>query len=128
MKTTRPRAFAAIVALVALLFAQLAVAAYACPGVDGMKRVAVADDTPPCHENPAPEAPTPLCQAHCQQGDSLDTRGASMPVVSLFALPVSWRPLPAAVSIAPDVPGAQVSLLERPTGPPLAVRHCRFNI
>ena len=129
MKTTRPRAFAAILAIVAVLFAQLALATYACPGVDGMKPAALAEDTPPCHQNPAPEAPTPLCQAHCQQGDqSLDQRGASMPAASLAALPMSWRPLHAGASIEAEVPGAQVSLLARPTGPPLAVRHCRFNI
>ena len=128
MKTSRP--FAAVLAIVAVLFAQLAVSAYACPGMGGMIQAALAaDDTPPCHRNPVPEEPTPLCQAHCQQGDqSLDKRGSSLPAASLVALPVSWRPLPASAPIAAEAPGAQVSLLERPTGPPLAVRHCRLRI
>jgi hypothetical protein len=130
VKTSRPQPFAAILAVVAVLFAQLAVSAYACPGMDAMAQPAVvAGDTPPCHQNPTPTEPTPLCQAHCQQGDqSLDQRGVSAPAVSFVALPVSWRPLRIAVSDAPPAPRAQLSLLERPTGPPLAVRHCRFHI
>jgi hypothetical protein len=130
VKTSRPRPFAAILALVAVLFAQLAVSAYACPGMDGMMQAAVvADEAPPCHQNPTPTEPTPLCQAHCQQGDqSLDQRGASAPVLPFVTLPVSWRPLCVAVAEAPSAQSAQLSLLERPTGPPLAVRHCRFRI
>lgn len=130
VKSTRPRPFAAILAIVAVLFSQLAVSAYACPGDDGMKQAAVvADDTPPCHRNPTPAEPTPLCQAHCQQGDqSLDQRGATMPAVSPVALPASWQPLRISVSDAPTGTRAQLSLLERPTGPPLAVRHCCLRI
>ena len=128
VKTSRPHAFPAILALVALLFAQLAVSVYACPGAQGMVKAAATEEAPPCHRNPAPDAPTPLCQAHCQQGDqSLDKRSVSAVAVSFVALPVTWRPQPA-VAFAPDAPGAQSSLLERPTGPPLAVRHCRFLI
>jgi hypothetical protein len=93
-----------------------------------MLQAALAKDAPPCHEGPASGEQAPLCQAHCQQGDqSLDLRGASVPAASLVALPASWLPL-AVQAAAPEPPGAQASLLERPTGPPLAVRHCRFLI
>jgi hypothetical protein len=130
VKTSRPRPFAAIVAIFAVLFAQLAVSAYACPGADGMMPAAVvADEAPPCHENPAPAQTTPLCQAHCQQGDqSLDLRGTSVPAFSFVALPASWGALRVAVSDAPAAQRAHLALLERPTGPPLAVRHCRLRI
>ena len=128
MKTSRPHPFAAIFALVAVLFAQLAVSAYACPGMEEMTRAAVvAQDAPPCHQNPAPTEPTPLCQAHCQQGDqSSDVRAASLPAVTLLALPSPGL----IVSPARDARATamQPSLLERPTGPPLAVRHCCFRI
>jgi hypothetical protein len=133
VNSSRRRAFAALFALVAVLFSQLAVSAYACPGAASMVRAAVSpqeapqDAPPPCHEQPADAAPTPLCQAHCQQGDqSSDVRAASLPVVAFVVLP-SWAapvfPLHDARPIE-----AQPSLLERPTGPPLAVRHCCFRI
>ena len=130
MKPSRPSPFAATLAIVAVLFSQLAVSAYACPGADGMQQAAVvAEDAPPCHQNPAPAAPTPLCQAHCQQGDtSLDQRGASVPALSLVALPVAWLPVPAGAMAQAATPEPQASLLERPTGPPLALRHCCLRI
>jgi hypothetical protein len=130
VKPRRPNSFAAILALVAVLFSQLAVSAYACPGVDGMAKAAVAaDEVPPCHENPGPAGPTPLCQAHCQQGDqSFDLRAASLASIAMPALPVSWLPVPAVAEPASEIPEPQASLLERPTGPPLAVRHCCLRI
>ena len=129
VNSSRRRAFAALFASLAVLFSQLAVSAYACPGADLMLRAEVSQqEVPPCHEQPADAAPTPLCQAHCQQGDqSSDVRAASLPVVAFVVLP-SW----AAAVFPPlhDAPSieAQPSLLERPTGPPLAVRHCCFRI
>ena len=128
MKSTRSRHFAALLALVAVLFSQLAVSAFACPGMDGMAQVAAAaEETPPCHEQPSPQEPTPLCQAHCQQGDqSSDVRGASLPVFAMVGLPAA---LSSRLEVrAAPILEAQLSLLERPTGPPLAVRHCCFRI
>ena len=65
-----------LVALVSLLFMQLAVAASACPAA-GAKGAAVAasaamtDASMPCAEPMAPvrdDAQPNLCQAHCQAG------------------------------------------------------------
>lgn len=130
VKTRRPSPFATILALVAVLFSQLAVSAYACPGTDGMvKSEVVADAAPPCHQNPAPAELTPLCQAHCQQGDqSVDPRSASLASVAMVALPASWLPVPAGSEVLSEPAEPQSSLLERPTGPPLAVRHCCLRI
>ena len=123
------RALAALFAIVAVLFSQLAVSAYACPGADGMMLAAIVDEAPPCDQHPAKESTTPLCVAHCQQGDqSLDQRGAPVPAVALAMLPTSWLAPVATVVESPTASATLVSLLERPTGPPLAVRHCRFNI
>ena len=129
MKPTS-RAFAAIVALVAVLFAQLATSAYACPGMETMTRAAVSQqDVPPCHEQAPAEERSALCDAHCQQGDqSLGERGTAVPAIVFAALPSSALASPVAFRDATPRPGAQSSLLERPTGPPLAVRHCRFLI
>ena len=130
MKASRLRPFAALIALVAVLFAQLATAAYACPGMEIMTRVAIAQqDVPPCHEQAPAQERSALCDAHCQQGDqSPGERGTSVPAVVLVALPSAA--LAASVDFHDGTPrfGAQSSLLERPTGPPLAVRHCRFLI
>jgi hypothetical protein len=125
----RRRVFA-LFALVAVLFSQLAVAAYACPGADGMFGAAIAQqEAPPCHEQEPQDEPGALCNAHCQQGSqSFAERGASLPAVSFVALPSSM--IAPRADLRADAPRrrTQVSLLERPTGPPLAVRHCRFNI
>jgi hypothetical protein len=125
----RRRVFA-LFALVAVLFSQLAVAAYACPGADGMSGAAVAQqDAPPCHEQAPQDEPSALCNAHCQQGNqSLAERGASLPAVAFVALPSSAYSPRVHPREEPPRSSTQVSLLERPTGPPLAVRHCRFNI
>ena len=112
----------------AVLFSQLAVSAYACPGADSMARAAVApQDAPPCHEQPVDKPATPLCQAHCQQGDqSSDARAASLPAVAFVALPSSGTLATPLHDVR--VIEAQPSLLDRPTGPPLSVRHCCFRI
>jgi hypothetical protein len=69
-----------------------------------------------------------LCQAHCLQGDqSLDKSGVAPPAMAAaLAYPVAAR----AQVTEPDParPLGLDPLLERPTGPPLAVRHCRFRI
>ena len=127
---SRPfRAFLALLTLVTVLFSQLAVAAYACPGAEAM-RVAVVESEAPCDQHQPPDATaTPLCAAHCQRGNqSLDHRSAPVPVAALAAFPMSWFVPLAGVENAPPASRELPSLLERPTGPPLAVRHCRFHI
>ena len=122
------RAVSAVLCIVAVLFSQLAMSAYACPGADGMATAAsAAQEVPPCHEQEPRDEPSALCAAHCQQGDqSLDR--SVVPAVALVALPGSV--FLAALPVQQPAPraGSQSSLLERPTGPPLAVRHCRFRI
>jgi hypothetical protein len=112
-----------------VLFSQLAVAAYACPGADAM-RASVAASEAPCEQHPAPDVPaTPLCAAHCQQGSqSLDHRSVAVPAAGFAALPTSWFVPLAEAESAPPTSRELPSLLERPTGPPLPVRHCRFHI
>jgi hypothetical protein len=126
----RLRSIAAYLALLSVLFTQLAVAAYACPGVGGMARSAAAmamQDMPGC-DMAEQDKPTPLCQAHCQQGDqSLDKPASSLQAMAVPCAPpvalAAWNP-PA--ECGPERP--LDSLLERPTEPPAAVRHCRLHI
>ena len=92
-RMSRPTRFAAaLLALVALLFAQLAVSAYACPGM------AAADEAPMAGMEGCGEVPTPnLCDGHCDYGT------ASVGPSSLDAQPaaIDLRPLRV---VAQDVP------------------------
>ena len=127
MKASRTARFLVTwLALVSLAFSQLAVAAYACPGSDAMVQaaVAMAEEMPDCHNRP--EAVDALCQAHCQQGDSVD-RVAGPAVAAV--IPTGFVVVRVAATVPRSAP-SQVppSLLERPTEPPRAVRHCRLHI
>ena len=126
----RLRRGAAFLALVSVLFAQFAIASYACPGPAAMATAAVSPmaDMPGCEESAPAAERTALCQAHCQQGDqALEHSGASLGgAIASMSYPVVARMEPAPA----DVPSSRAPdpMLERPTGPPLAVRHCRFHI
>jgi hypothetical protein len=129
VKTSRRlRSIAAFIALVSVLFAQLAIAAYACPGAASMAAAAEAQAMPGCDMAPAGDKPSALCLAHCLQGDQSPAQpllaaaaGMVMIVESPFA---AFAPAPRAEVGA----RAQRSFLERPTEPELALRHCRLRI
>ena len=107
------RSLAAWVALVALLFAQLAVAAYACPRLSAPEAVAsMPDCDEPMNAN--------LCASHCDYGStSLDSTKAK---VSLPALTAVFTRIVVAVS-QPST--AQPALPARvATGPPVT----RFTV
>jgi hypothetical protein len=126
VRLTRPSRFlAALVTLFCLLFTQLAVAAYACPGWGTMTVVADSGAMAGCEEMEL--AQSGLCVAHCEAGhQSFDTPGA--PLVQPFvaaALSVvlatdtgQFRP--------PALPDPDQ--LTRTTAPPLAIRNCCFRI
>ena len=116
-----------------LLFAQLAVASYACPSLRGMDSVAtsapmsMASMPPGCDQIDSDAAN--LCAEHCRQGQqSADT--AAAPAVSpgiptfLYSIPIepqhvrgSGRSFPA--------PDASVDAAPEP---PHAILHCVFRI
>jgi len=119
---------AALLALVSVLFAQLAISAYACPGADSMTAAAEIQAMPGCDMSPAADEPSALCQAHCLQADQSPTQpllavaGMAMIVESPFAAFA-----PAARVEAAGARALQPSLA-RPTEPELALRHCRLRI
>jgi len=121
----RLRRGAAFLALVSVLFAQFAIASYACPGPAAKATAAVSPmaDMPGCEESAPASERTALCQAHCQQGDqSLDKPvNASLPPAVAVARVVAPQP-------AASPPREPSSLLARPTAPCASVRHCRFQI
>jgi hypothetical protein len=125
------RRVASIVAL-ALLFMQLAVAAYACPGnaapdpsMAGMPcqqmmagRLAVDQDQPA------------LCFQHCQADAAQPQPDLTQPAVSLAAALVSWCALAAATNAAHDAPAWHAHERERGRAPPPphSIAHCCWRV
>lgn len=120
----RHRLLTVLLSVCALLFAQLALAGYACPGAAKAAEVArMAEAGMPCAESMAQamdDAQPGLCHAHCQ---------ASQQSADTFQVPL----LPAlaqlgpvlTVAAAPPPAGAPAGAPLRPNiGPPLAIAHC----
>jgi len=135
MKLTRlSRWCAAVIALISLLFMQLAVAAYVCPQLtvgpangQGQVMEMAQDHEMSCCEKPDPEQPA-LCHAHGQVGkQSLDK--PEPPPVQPFTAVGFVISLPFGDMVAPDA-GAPVYIasLARTTAPPLAIRNCCLRI
>jgi hypothetical protein len=126
------RTFVALGAIAALLFAQLALAAYACPAtglagsVSGNNVAGKSAPMPGC-EGMDVEQPA-LCHAYAQAGSqSLDR--PTPPDVPLF---VDSSPVIAAAPLSPS-PGpaywrVERMLLARTTAPPIAIRNCCLRI
>ena len=130
MKTpNRNRLLSAVVALLSLLFMQLAVAAYACPNLMPAPQAPMLDSAgqpmADCAETDQ-QSPT-LCHAHThKQTPSLEKPDAPavMPFVpASLALVLVW---PEQAAALPGPP--QVFLHGSGTSPPIAIRHCCFRL
>ena len=135
MRLTRScRWYAAVIALISMLFMQLAVAAYACPqlkvesqGAQGqIMKIAHGHDMP-CCQKPDPEQPA-LCHAHGDVGkQSLDKPDLpSVPPFNAVGLAIPLFPV-APFDVPASAPVNGVGLA-RTTAPPLAIRNCCFRI
>lgn len=122
------RILAALITMFSLLFAQLAVAAYACPdlAMTAMAAKAAQEAMPGCTDMDM--AQPGLCEAHCANGhQSLDT--PANPPIAAFVPSRLVAILPALEFLVPATPiQANPSLLARATAPPMAIRHCCFRI
>ena len=121
----------ALFVLVSLLFMQLAVAGYVCPGAGSKVSdiSAMAEAGMPCAQsmtlNMDEEQPN-LCQAHCQTGhQSADKHELSFPV-AISALPADFS-LKIALPVFSEAP-LQAPHLQRTTAPPVAIRNCCFRL
>lgn len=134
MKPSRSTRFlTAIVALFSMLYMQLAVASYVCPGVpvDGQDRAVPAQtamsDMPDCQDMDA--AQPQLCHLHANgepAKQSLDLPAADVPPFMPSALVLELK-LADAVLI-PDAASFRPIALARVTAPPVAIRNCCFRI
>ncbi|MBY0243593.1 MAG: hypothetical protein K2X55_30245 [Burkholderiaceae bacterium] len=131
MRLSRPsRFFAVLAAVVSVLFSQLAMAAYACPGLptgQAMAMAAEADHVMPDCEQMDSALPA-LCHAHMQAGDQTLDKPPSPnvpPTVAVLLMPVmsDLHLAPPLVVFYADAAG-----LRRSSDPPLAIRNCCFRI
>jgi hypothetical protein len=135
MKISRStRLLTAIVALFSMLYMQLAVASYVCPGVpagsqDGAASVqAIMADMPNCQGMDA-EQPQ-LCDLHAHGEPAkqpLDkSQAADVPPFVPGALIMELQHFNAGLSS--DAPSYRPIGLARTTAPPVAIRNCCFRI
>ncbi|MFZ3141288.1 hypothetical protein [Polaromonas sp.] len=130
-RNRRNRLITVFFALVSLLFMQLAVAAYACPG-SGPKVVevaAMAEAGMPCAESMAmtmDDTQPNLCHAHCQAAQQSADKHELPPAIDVGLLPAGFTldlPFPA-IANAP----LQAPYLQRTTAPPLAIQNCCLRL
>lgn len=127
--SSRNRLLSAIVALMSLLFMQLAVAAYACPNLMPAPSAPMLDRAvhpmTDCAETDQ-QSPT-LCDAHAhKQTPSIEKPDVPsvMPFVATgLAMVLVWPEQPAALPSPPHV-----FLHASGTSPPIAIRHCCFRL
>lgn len=127
----RHRFLTVFIALCSLLFMQLAVAGYSCPGFGSRVQEisAMADAGMPCAQSMSmamEEGQPALCHATCDaaqpagdthvlQVPAVDVDGGALRAAAIFMV------LPRGIS-------TQASLLTRATAPPLAIRNCCLRI
>jgi len=127
------RRVVALVAAFGIVFAQLAVTAYACPVQGSALLPATARSAPvadaadhPCGgmatEPAAPQ--TVACEVHCTDGATLPAP-PDLPPVALTVLPLP--PMPLVAFAAGDV-AARTPYVALPGAPPLTLQFCRLLI
>ena len=131
IRNRHQRLITVLFALVSLLFMQLAVAGYICPGSEPKiaEAAAMAEAGMPCAEAmplTMDDQQPNLCQAHCQAGhQSADKHELSSPV-AISALPANFS-LQIALPVFSDAP-LQAPHLQRTTASPVAIRNCCFRL
>jgi len=130
MRLSRPfLLFAVVLAIVSLLFTQLAVAGYACPTLKPLQEmtnladIGMAQD---CDETDVEQRA--LCEAHMQAPDQSADRQASPTIPPAIAVPLVMVPGVLNVAELPAVACAPQAWLTHPSEPSLSIRNCCFRI
>jgi hypothetical protein len=134
-RSRQTRLITVFVALFSLLFMQLALAGYACPGYGAKvaqqsQMQAMADM--PCAESmllSMDDEQPHLCQAHCQsEGQSAGQYQPPSPV-AVEQLPVNFTLQSVPLLLVASEPFlGHPPYLQRSTAPPIAIRNCCFRI
>jgi hypothetical protein len=134
-RNRRTRLITMLFALVSLLFMQLAVAGYACPGTasKAAEISAMTEAGMPCAEsmnmnmNMNMDSAQPnLCHAHCQIGQQSADKYQTPypPAIDTLQADLTLQVAIPLFALAP----LQPPHLQRTTAPPLAIRNCCFRL
>jgi hypothetical protein len=126
MMTRTRRRFSALVALLALLFMQLSLAAHACPLKAGVGSLAVAAAMDADGTDQDPElSGGALCDRHCLAASSIPTPQAPILIAAVAAPPiVQARAITFVTQPRRTSRNVYAALATAP--PPVAVRNCRL--
>jgi hypothetical protein len=130
-RNCRNRLTTALLALMSLLFMQLALATYVCPGsaLKAAEVAAMAEAGMPCAQSMAltmDDQQPNLCHAHCQAGQPSADKSELPSPVAIGALPADFT-LQVALPAFSEAP-LQAPHLQRTTAPPVAIRNCCFRL
>ena len=131
LQKRQSRLFTVLVALVSLLFMQLAVAGYACDG--GTSKTAQTNSAVmadmPCAESMVmvvDERQPSLCHAHCQAAEQSADKYQVPSAIAVGLLP-SGLTLDGVFPVFANV-ALQAPYLQRTTAPPLAIQNCCLRL
>jgi len=134
MKHRRRHRWIALLALIGLLFQQVAMATYLCPIEQSGRAPAAMRDVlaqPPCHRDAALDDAIDVdlarCEQHCHPTVSSADHTPSSTVPA--AMPMSpWWPEPTLVSVGANQCASDPAVDPHAGAPPLSVRFCSFQI
>jgi hypothetical protein len=133
-RSRQVRFVAALIALFSMLFMQLAVASYACPGMTmghGDGAIAVAADSAGMDmtacQGMDDEQPS-LCHAYGQAGNQSLDKPELPQVPAYVAIGLALPLIPIDVTYRPTAFSPEAAQLTRSTAPPLSIRNCCFRI
>lgn len=124
----RPRrtTLIALIALLGLLFQQLAMAAYVCPGLQGAALQPAASAMPPCHQQPE-ITDANRCISHCHPQPPSPDHSPSPSIPDAMLPATTWlRVVDRATIDRRDHVTAEITA--RAAAPPLNIRLCTFQI
>jgi hypothetical protein len=127
----RHRLYLVLVACAQLLFMQLALAQYVCPGMGALAAAGTSTQADTAHGADCPDAGNPeraaLCMAHCQAAGSSPQ---AHPVPVFAPLPLNGMPPPWAHALQPPFAAALLSSrwTDHAFSPPIGLRHCCLRI
>ena len=131
IRERRIRLTTVLFALLSLLFMQLAVAGYNCPGAGSKMTEAaeMADVGMPCAESMPlhmDDGQPSLCHAHCHAGQASVDKPESPPPAPIGALLPDFT-IPVIIKTFSEAP-LQAPHLQRTTSPPISIRNCCFRL
>lgn len=122
---TRQRRFIALLALLGLLFQQVAMASYVCPNESTSPTMAASSDMPDCQQAAANDKAR--CQSHCHPQSASPDHAAQPTVPPALLPPTTWLRAASWQSSA-FAPAPQCEVVARAAAPPLSIQHCTFQI